>query len=102
MRRVRILASARKDIAAVYSYIEDASGSGPTARRFTRTLTDKCRQLGRLSVVLGRPRSELAPGLRSYVFENYLILMRYEEKTLDIVNVIESHRDLEALFRKGE
>lgn len=102
MHRVRILASARKDIAAIYEYIEERSGSTEVAERFTRELTDQCRHLGRLSAILGRPRPELKPGLRSATFKNYIILMRYRDNTLEIVNVIEGHRDIEALFRKSE
>jgi len=102
VRRVRILASARKDIAAIYSYIEDASGSVAVAKRFTRVLTERCRYLGRLPNVLGRPRPELRPGIRSFPFKNYIIVMRYVENTLEIINVIEGHRDLEAIFRKDK
>jgi toxin ParE1/3/4 len=102
VRHVRILASARTDIAAIFSYIEDASGSVMVARRFTRLLTEQCRHLGRLSAVLGRPRPELRLGIRSFPFKNYIILMRYVGDTLEIVNVIESHRDLDAIFRRNE
>lgn len=102
MRRVRYLAGARQDLTEIYLYIDERSGSSRTAERFVQRLRRQCRHLAGLSTILGRPRPELRPGLRGYVFENYLILMRYEEKTLDIVNVIESHRDVEALFRKSE
>lgn len=102
MRRVRILASARTDIAAIFDYIESASGSRAAARRFTRLLTEQCRHLGRLPALLGRLRPELRPGIRSFPFKNYIILMRYVGEALEIVNVVESHRDVEAIFRKDE
>src|SRR4051812_4916532 len=56
--------------------------------------------LGALSAVLGRARPELRPDIRSFPFRNYIILLRYIEKTIEIINVIESHRDLDAIFRK--
>ena len=31
-----------------------------------------------------------------------MIFFRYVGETVEIVNVIERHRDIEALFRKGE
>ena len=102
MRHVRILVSARKDIAAIYSYIEDTSGSPKVAKRFTRILTEQCRHLGRLPAVLGRLRPELRPDIRTFPFKNYIIVMRYVENTLEIINVIEGHRDLEAIFHKDK
>lgn len=98
MRRLRILASARRDIAAIYDYILEASGNVAVAKRFTA----QCQHLGSLATVLGRPRPELRPGIRTFPFRNYIIVMRYVENTLEIVNVIESHRDLEATFSNDE
>jgi plasmid stabilization system protein ParE len=102
VRRVRILASARADIATIYSYIKNASGSDVVAKRFTHSLTEQCRHLGRLSAVLGRARPELRRDIRSFPFKNYIILLRYIENAIEIINVIESHRDLDAIFRKDE
>jgi toxin ParE1/3/4 len=101
VRRVRILAPARRDVAAIYNYIADASGSVAVAKRFTRLLTEQCRSLGRLHTILGRPRPELGPGIRSFPFKNYIIFIRYVGETLETVNVIEGHRDIEAIFRKS-
>jgi plasmid stabilization system protein ParE len=102
VRRVCILAPARRDIAAIYEYIESASGSDATARKFTRLLTDECRHLGRLPTIVGRVRPELGPDIRSFPFKNYILLMRYVGNTLEIVNVIEGHRDIKALFREDD
>ena len=102
MRRVRILASAREDIADVHTYVKNASGSDAAAKRFTRSLTEQCRHFGRLSAVLGRARPELGRDIRSFPFRNYIILLRYIENAVEIINVIESHRDLDAVFRKDE
>ena len=52
--------------------------------------------------MLGRSRPELRPGLRTFSFQGYLIVLRYVDGILEIVNVIEGHRDIEALFRKSE
>jgi plasmid stabilization system protein ParE len=102
VRRVRILATARSDIAAIYRYIEGASGSVVVAKRFTRLLTEQCRRLGRLPGTVGRPRPELEPGIRSFPFKNYIIFMRYVGNTLEIINVIEGHRDMDAIFRRND
>jgi toxin ParE1/3/4 len=73
-----------------------------TARKFTRLLTNECRHLGGLPTIVGRPRPELGPDIRSFPFKNYILLMRYVGNTLEIVNVIEGHRDIKALFRRDD
>ena len=102
MRRVRYLAGARRDIAEIYRYIEDRSGSALTAERFVQRLRAQCRHLAELSAILGRPRPELAPELRAFTFHGYLILLRYAGDVLEIVNIFEGHRDIEAIFRKSD
>jgi toxin ParE1/3/4 len=51
---------------------------------------------------MGRARDELRPGLRSHPYRSYVIFFRCVEDTLEIVNVIEGHRDIPALFGKDE
>jgi toxin ParE1/3/4 len=76
------------------------SGSRPLAERFANRIRRKCREIARASILLGRPRPELHPDLRGLTFGNYLILFRHLGHTVEIVNVIEGHRDIEAIFRK--
>ncbi len=102
MRRVRYLAGARRDIAEIYRYSEDRSGCALTAERFVERLRKQSRHLAELPAVLGRPRPELAPGLRSFTFQGYLILLRYADEVLEIVNILEGHRDIQAIFRKND
>jgi toxin ParE1/3/4 len=51
---------------------------------------------------MGRPRPELRPDLRSFAFKGYVILLRYEGDWLEIVNIIEGHRDIDARFYPGD
>ncbi len=37
-------------------------------------------------------------GLHSFVYGNYVILFMYNNDLLDIVTIIEGHRDIEAMF----
>src|SRR5436305_2071325 len=71
-------------------------------RCFIRRLRAQCLHIAGLSATLGRARPELQPGVRSFPFEGYLVVMRYTGDVLEIVNVIEGHRDIKALFRKSE
>ena len=50
--------------------------------------------------MLGQARPDLLPGVRSFSQGNYLIFFRYEENRLEVVNVIEGHRDIAAHFAR--
>ena len=51
---------------------------------------------------MGRARPDLLPDIRTAPYGNYLIFFRYIGDVVEIVNVVDGHRDMEALFRKGE
>jgi plasmid stabilization system protein ParE len=48
----------------------------------------------------GRARNELRAGLRSHPYKSYVIFFDYIEDVLEIINVIEGHSDIPALFRE--
>lgn len=39
-------------------------------------------------------RPELHPHIRSFPYRGYLILFRYSENTLEVIGIIEGHRDV--------
>jgi len=53
---------------------------------------------------IGRPRTfKLVPGVRSWGvpgFRNYLIFYRLKGETVDVLAVLEGHRDLAAVLQK--
>ena len=102
MRRVILLASARDDLVAIGDYIQIASGSRRVAARFVKELNDHCRHMGSLPGTLGRARPDLLPDIRTAPYGNYMIFFRYVGDVVEIVNVIEGHRNIDALFRKNE
>lgn len=59
---------------------------------------ERCTRLAALPGELGRPRPELREDLRSVAHGNYVIFFRYLDDAVEIVNVIEGHRDIERLF----
>jgi toxin ParE1/3/4 len=100
--RLRYSATARSDFGQIYRYIREQSGSGEVARRFVHELRRKCADLAALSIQIGRARPELHEGLRSHPYRSYVIFFHYIGDVLEIVNVIEGHRDIPALFgREG-
>jgi toxin ParE1/3/4 len=99
VRRLTYLASARRDLTHILDYISRTSGNLTIGRRFVDALRQQCRRLASLPGTLGHPRPELRPDTRSFAFKNYVIFFRYEGDTLEVVNILEGHRDIVTHFR---
>jgi len=100
MRRLRFTSAAADDISNISAYVGDTSGSRMTADRFIHALMEQCGKLAALPGALGRPRAELRPGLRSFAFRGYVIYFQYLDQALEIVAILEGHRDAAALLGK--
>lgn len=98
MLKLRYLEQARDDLIQIKRYIAKESGSQEIALQYTDKLRQQCRKLAKLPGQLGRPRPELLEGLRSFVHGNYVIFFMYNNDCLDIVTIIEGHRDIENIF----
>ncbi|MDZ5645932.1 type II toxin-antitoxin system RelE/ParE family toxin [Nitrospirillum sp. BR 11828] len=98
MRRLIFLDSARDDLVAILEYITRESGSRTVGRGFAEVLQHQCRKLASLPGTLGRARPELAEGMRSFAFKGYVIFFRYGEDTVEVINLLEGHRDVVAYF----
>ena len=99
--------AANTDLIEIARQIELESGSLETSERFVGRVIDKCEALAALNSILGRPRPELLPDLRSVPFGNYLIFIRYlpslqQSERLEIVNILHARRDIQALFSKQD
>jgi toxin ParE1/3/4 len=51
---------------------------------------------------LGRARPELRPDIRSFAFKGHVIFFRYAPGVLEVVNILEGHRDIEGHFADGK
>ncbi len=98
MWRLRLTTQAKQDIREIARYLTSQSGSATVGRRFALRLKRTCEKLASLDPVLGRPRPELGEGLRSFPTGNYLVLIKYARDTLEIVAIVERHRDMSALL----
>jgi toxin ParE1/3/4 len=99
--RLRMLPSAKSDLVNILEYITRESGSLNIGRRFISALRRQCRELAALPGTLGRARPELRPDIRSFAFKGYVILFRYVDDAFEVVNIIEGHRDIDALSKSG-
>ena|SRR5436305_1858530 len=98
MYQLRYLKRARADLIEIKTYIAKQSRSNDVANRFMEKLRDQCQKLAELPGTIGRTRPEIMEGLRSFPYGNYIILFRYNGDFLEIVSIIEGHRDIEGLF----
>lgn len=98
MRQLLYSRAADRDFIAIARFIRDGSGSRQAGTEFVNLLRQQCRRLAALPGTLGRARPELRPDMRSFAVRGYLIFFRYEGSAVEIVRIIERHRDLAAQF----
>ena len=98
MRRLEYNQAAQDDLLAIARYIRGSSGNRNVASSFVSVLRKQCERIAMLPGTIGRPRDELRPDLRSFSFKGYVILFRYADDMVVIVNIIERHRDIAAEF----
>ncbi len=95
MKKSFLSARARTDLEEIWVYIaQDNPGS---ADRFVDRILQACRKLAQAPRI-GRPRDELASGLRSLPFEKYVIFYRVAASGVEIVRILSGYRDIEVLF----
>lgn len=100
MPQLRYLAQARDDLIHIKRYIARESGSQSTAVQYTEKIREQCRKLADLPGKMGRLRPELGENLRSFPYGNYVIFFMYNDDCLEIVTILEGHRDIGAIFEE--
>lgn len=96
----RLTPQAQRDVSGIARYIAETSGHRKVATDFTTGLLSKCHGLAGRSAILGRPRDELLPGLRSLPYRGYVIFFTYLPEGVEIVTIIHGHRDIQAMFSR--
>ena len=97
-REVAFSNAALRDLDEIFEYLAEESQDFERARRFVGSILDHLEKIASFSTMIGRPRDELAPGLRSSTFKKYVIYLRYEEKSLLVVNILHARRDARSLI----
>lgn len=95
-RRTVVLSTAAvNDLDELWLYM--AEDNPDAADRYVDQLTARCHLLGQNSEV-GRPREELAAGLRSFAYRNHLIFYRVGPDRVEVARILSGYRDLDELF----
>lgn len=93
MRRLRLNRSARRNLREIAQYLYRQGIDRRSISRTLGQLGEQCQKLAELPGELGRPRPELAPGLRSFPFRAYVVFFRYTDDELEVVNILGRRRD---------
>ena len=96
MPQANILNSAVADLAEIWAYI--ALDSPDNTDLFIDRIFRICQQGLASNPRLGRTREELSPGLRSLVFESYVIFYHPMPNGVAVVRVLHGMRDIESIF----
>ena len=96
MPQANILNSAVADLADIWAYI--ALDSPDNTDLFIDRIFRICQQGLASNPRLGRTREELSPGLRSLVFESYVIFYHPMPNGVGVVRVLHGMRDIESIF----
>jgi toxin ParE1/3/4 len=90
---------ALRDLDEIRRYIARRSGLQSAGITFTKKIRTKCKELASAAGMIGIARPELREDVRSHPYGNYVILLRYHQEDLEIVSIIEGHRDIEQMFK---
>ena len=67
--------------------------------RFIKGITDRLTQLTQFPN-MGRRRDEIFPGIRSLLYEKYLIFYTVTDEIVEINRVANGHQDLNQIFQR--
>ena len=97
MKRIcRFTIPASRDIEGILDYAA-AQGDFDAAERLLNRINRKCDLLLGFPE-MGRSRDELAPGLRSFPIDRFLICYTEIENGIEVARVINGYQDIESLF----
>ena len=96
----RFTVPASRDIEAIIDYVADNS-SFDAAERLLNRINDRCKRLASFPS-MGRKRDELAPKVRSFPIDDYLIFDRAINEGIEVLRVVSGYRDLRVLFSQSD
>ncbi len=98
MFRLVLLERANSDLDEIFEYVTHASGKTEIGLKVFTALIERCRRIADGKFQLGRPRPELGQDVRSLSDGRYVLFFRYRGDTLEMIRIIEGHRDLPTVF----
>jgi toxin ParE1/3/4 len=94
-RTLRLSQAAKADSIAIWSWIADANPQA--ADKLLDRFDEVCAMLAD-HPLMGRPRDDLAAGLRAFLVGEYLIFYRTAPGGVEVVRVLHGRRDIGSEF----
>jgi toxin ParE1/3/4 len=95
----RITEQAEADLEELWEYL--AERNEEAADRILNSILEKARLHAQFPR-MGRPRDDLAPGLRSFVVAPYVVFFQAIEDTIEVIRVLHGSRDIDSIMRTEE
>jgi toxin ParE1/3/4 len=95
MRRAFLSPAAEEDLAQIFDYI--ALDNDEAAERFVRSFRPIFELLG-TNPLMGRDRSDLRSGIRSFPHKRYIIFYVRTDRGIQVNRVLHGARDIPAIF----
>jgi toxin ParE1/3/4 len=95
VRRVIRTPAAGQDYRDILEYLADHSEQA--AERFAEEVADRIRLLS-TQPRIGRPRDDLAPGVRSIVIGQYILFYRASDSEVVVLRILHGSRDIPRVF----
>jgi toxin ParE1/3/4 len=100
MSEPRITEQAEADLDEAWDYL--AQRNEAAADRLLDGILERARLHAQLPL-MGRPREDLAPGLRSFVVSPYVVFYRPAGDTIEVIRVLHGARDVDSIMKaEGE
>jgi toxin ParE1/3/4 len=96
MKQPRITAQAQVDLDQAWDFLAQRN------LRAADRLLDRILERARLHAqfpLMGRPRDDLVPGLRSFSISPYVVFYRPAKKTIEVLRVLHGSRDVDAIMK---
>lgn len=100
MFQLKLSKRARADLREIKHYIGKRTANTTLGRDYSEKLIMQCEKLAANPFQMGAAQFELGYDIRSFPFENYIIYLRYRDDLMEVISILERHRDSEAQFEE--
>jgi toxin ParE1/3/4 len=96
MARYQLSFQARTELSEIWVYVAENSGID-NANNLNRQFLERFPLLAEFPQ-MGRARPELAPDVRSFPINNFVVLYRSTDYGIEILHIVHGRRQIETLF----
>ena len=96
MSEPRIAELAEADLEEAWDYLAERNEAA--ADRLVEAVLERAR-LHAGQPLMGRPRDDLSPGLRSFVVRPFVVFYRPADDTIEVVRVLHGARDIDSIMK---